>query len=338
MTMQRARPTVKDVAALSGVSPKTVSNVLTGTVSVAPATRERVEAAIRELDYVPNFSARSLRNGRSGVVALALPDLNTAFSALITQLFVQEAHRRGLAVQIEETAQDPRREYELLAKARRHQIDGLILNPVTLEDSAVEHSDTLPPVVLIGEVQQHRTDHVGIDSARAGYDATAHLIARGARRIAAVGVPSEVFDTATSQSRADGYRRALGDAGIPIDPELFAPARPWTIEGGQEATAALLRRTTPDALFCFTDSLAVGALAALWERGLRVPEDVLVCGFDDVVDARFTTPPLTTVHFDHQLYVRTALDLLEERLTDRTTPPRRRLIPHRVIERASTAR
>lgn len=334
--MNRSRPTVKDVATLAGVSPKTVSNVLTGSASVTDRTRARVETAMVELDYVPNYSARSLRNGRSGVIALALPDLATSFSATITHHFVQEAHERGLAVQIEETAKDPTREYELLSRARAHQIDGLVLNPVTLEDSAVGHADSLPPVVLIGEVRQRLTDQVGIDSVTAARDATRHLIERGARRVGVVGAPTDGFRTATSETRLKGYRLALADAGLSRDESLLGRCEEWTSSSGRAATARLLERARPDALFCFTDSLALGALSALWSAGLRAPQDVLVCGFDDIPDAAATTPPLTTVRFDARAYASTALDLLEDRLLDRAIPPRRRRIPHALVVRAST--
>ncbi|MBI5160021.1 MAG: LacI family DNA-binding transcriptional regulator [Micrococcales bacterium] len=334
--MNRRRPTVKDVAALAGVSPKTVSNVLTGAASVTAQTRERVEAAMRELDYVPNYSARTLRNGRSGVIALALPDLTTSFSANLIHHFVQEAHERGLAVQIEETAKDPAREYELLSRARAHQIDGLVLNPATLADSAVEHSDALPPVVLIGEVQQQRADQVCIDSVAAARDATRHLIGRGARRIGVIGAPSVTFDTATAHTRFEGYRAAIAEAGLTFEPALSGSAAEWSPIGGRRAAEQVLDRARPDALFCFTDSLALGAISALWALGLRVPDDVLVCGFDDIPDAAAATPPLSTIRLPLRAYAATALDLLENRLVNRNSPPRRRVIAHELVVRAST--
>ena len=333
-----ARPTVKDVARRAGVSPKTVSNVLTGTATVAPATRERVQAAMNELDYVPNYSARSLRNGRSGVIALALPELATSFSASIIHHFVQEAHERGLAVQIEETAKEPEREYALLSRARAHVIDGLVLNPVTLADSAVEHSDSLPPVVMIGEVQQQRTDQVAIDSVAGARDATRHLLERGARRIGVVGAPSAQLDSATGRTRLAGFRRAMEEAGVPVDPLLLGECGEWSSQNGYRATAEMLRRSQPDALFCFTDSLALGALSALWRAGLSVPGEVLVCGFDDVPDAAVATPALTTVRFDFRAYAASALDLLQRRLNDRAAPLTRTVIPHELVVRESTTR
>src|SRR6478736_4384155 len=144
------RATVKDVAARAGVSPKTVSNVINGVVFVRPETRERVERALAELDYVPNLGARGLRNGRYGLIALALPDLSTAYSAELAHHFVEEGHARGWSVQIEETAAEPTRERDLLWRARSHLVDGLVLNPVSLEvsvlaDEGVVSRGPLPP-------------------------------------------------------------------------------------------------------------------------------------------------------------------------------------------------
>lgn len=329
---------MRDVAQLAGVSPKTVSNVLTGAAGVREKTRTRVEAAMLELDFVPNLSARGLRNGRTGVIGFALPDLATAFSASITHAVVEAAHMRGLVVQIEETAFEPDREYDLVYRARTHQVDGLILNPVRLEDSVVEHVEHLPPVVLIGEVEQHSTDRVFIDSRSAGRTAADHLIRRGARRIVVLGGTEKDMTQkqATLGQRLQGFLDAAQDAGIEVHPELQIDVT-WSITGGAEAMRAILDRQVGfDAVIAFTDSLALGALHVLHECGLNVPDDVLILGFDDVEHAQFTCPPLTTVHFDHQRYVTAALDLLTSRVADRSRPTRAVEIPHELVARRST--
>lgn len=334
------RPTVNDVAARAGVSPKTVSNVLTGAYAVKPETRERVEAAMDELQYVPNLSARGLRNGRAGVIALALPDLATAYSASLVQQFVRLARERGLAVQVEETGAEPEREFELLSRARAHLVDGVVLNPVTIEDSAAAHSDRLPPVVLIGEVEQSRTDQVRIDSVAAAKTMTEHLLERGARRIAVVGAPGGGFQTATAHQRMQGVAEAMTAAGAAIDPALVLSVDSWTPTAADIALGSLLDGggEPPDAVFAFTDSMALGVLGALWRRGLRTPEDVLVCGFDDVEEAAHASPPLTTVGFDREAFAAAALGLLVDRFTDRATPPRVLTMPHHVVIRESTTR
>jgi DNA-binding LacI/PurR family transcriptional regulator len=329
---------MKDVAALAGVSPKTVSNVVTGTFAVSDETREKVEQAMQQLDFVPNLSARGMRTGRSGTIAVALPDLATAYSAELVHSIVQAAHQRGLAVQIEETALEPEREGELLARARTRLVDGLILNPVRLEDSILRHTDQLPPLVVIGEVEQHRADHVRIDSRRAAADVTRHVLARGAGRVAVIGGDDDAdIATATSRQRLEGVRDALREAGISPDPALEINRLPWSMGSGAAAMQELLdRRVAFDAVIAFTDSLAFGALHALDARGVRVPDDVLLAGFDDVELSAFTAPTLTTVAFDRDALAEAALTLLTERMDDRTRPPRGVTLTHVIRERAST--
>lgn len=348
------RPTVKDVARLAGVSPKTVSNVINGVVFVRPETRARVEQALTELDYVPNMSARGLRNGRSGMIALALPDLLRPYSAEIVHLVVELAHERGWGVQIEQTAAEPRREFELLSKARAYLVDGLILNPVNLDDSAVMTAGPLPPLVLIGDVDQDLVSQVAIDNVAAARDMTKHLLARGCRRIAAVGTPEvprgssgagvlagtgDAPGTAASRLRTAGYHEALEEAGVPIDPALEIGLDRWRPEGAATVVGKYLtEHELPDAFFCFTDTVASGTMSALWNAGVRVPEQTLVAGFDNILESQFMIPPLTTIDFDRRAFVGAALDLLAERMTDKNAAPRRVMIPHRLIERSSTTR
>jgi len=327
------RATVKDVARRAGVSPKTVSNVVNGLVPVSPTTRKRVELALQELEYVPNLSARGLRNGRSGLIALALPQLETAYSAEIAHHIVESAHEAGWSVQIEETGSEPVRERELFVKARAQQIDGLILNPVVLEASAVERGVTLPPIVLIGEVEQELTDRVTVDSAAAARDMTRMLLERGYRDIVCVGA-GERSVSAAGHLRTIGYREAMADVGLPPR-EIREPD--WTSAAGAAAVDAYLNANPlPDAFFCFTDGMAIGALSALSRRGHRVPQDVALAGFDDIDAARFLGPGLTTVSFDKREFARRAFTMLVERMRDRDMDPRLAVVSHRIVERGST--
>jgi DNA-binding LacI/PurR family transcriptional regulator len=327
------RATVRDVAKRAGVSPKTVSNVVNGTVGVSAATRHRVETALAELDYVPNLSARGLRNGRTGVIALALPDLATAYSSEIAHHFVESAAERGLSIQIEETHGGAEREQQLLSRARAHLVDGLVLNPVRLETSAVQQGVSLPPTVLIGEVNQPIADHVWMANVAAMRDMVSLLLRQGHRRIAALGV----MDTESSRLRQSGYRQALNAAGLPVVAELEIRTTDWNPGGGATALRAFLaEHEPPDALLCFTDSLAMGALHVLWSAGYTVPGDVSVTGYDDVAECQFTVPALTTVSFDKRLLSETVLQLLLDRISEPTRPNVSVTLPHSIIERAST--
>ncbi|PRB40595.1 LacI family transcriptional regulator [Arthrobacter sp. MYb23] len=330
------RATVKDVARRAGVSPKTVSNVMNGIVPVSGPTRLRVEQAMAELDYVPNLSARGLRNGRSGVIALALPDLATPYSAEVAHHIVEVAHDQGWIVQIEETGSDPQREQELMTRARSNLIDGLILNPVVLDESAVKVGVTLPPVVLLGEVTQQLADRVFVDSFSAARDMTLALAKTGRKRIAVLGT-TQGRGSAAAIQRTQGYQAALDSLGIPRDESLLIPCEKWTPETAAKALSTYLEANpVPEALFCFTDSMAIGALSVLWKRGLRVPEDIAVAGFDDIADGRYAVPSLTTVSFDKRMIASEALRLLTERMGDRARGQRVVSVGYSIVERDSS--
>ncbi|MGI8457422.1 MAG: LacI family DNA-binding transcriptional regulator [Propionibacteriaceae bacterium] len=327
------RATVRDVAHLAGVSPKTVSNVVNGLVRVSPTTREKVEKALAALDYVPNLSARGLRNGRTGVIALAMPDLSTPYAAEIAHHIVLEAAVRGWSVQIEETGKgSAAREAELLSRASEHLVDGLILNPVLLETSAVQRGVSLPPVVLIGEVDQPIADHVWVDNVTAARAMTELLISSGHRRIAVLGS----MRAETARLRTAGYLAALREAGRRRDPRLEIACTVWTAAGAAAAMDQWLQTNEPpDGLFCFTDSMALGALHALALAGLRVPVDVSVVGYDDVPESAYFAPALTTVSFDKRDFACSALDLLADRIGSPSDATVSKTIPFTIVERAS---
>jgi DNA-binding LacI/PurR family transcriptional regulator len=329
------RATVRDVAARAGVSPKTVSNVLNGTFRVSPDTRQRVEEAMHALDYVPNLSARGLRNGRTGMIAVALPDLRMSYSAEMCTCFVEAAAQRGLHVQLEQTGESKEREAELMSRARAQLVDGLILNPVLLETTAVQRGVALPPVVLIGEVDQPIVDHVWIDNVAAIREITELLIEEGHRRIAIFGAGP----MATAQLRLKGYWQALEAAGIPAEESLEIGCRIWNSPGAADSFGKYLdQHPVPDAVVCMTDSLAMGVISALHARGLSVPEDVSVVGYDNITDSATTIPPLTTIDFDKQLFAETAIQVLTDRIADPGKPIMSVTLPHQIVRRSSTRR
>lgn len=327
------RATVRDVARLARVSPKTVSNVLNGTFPVSVETRRRVEIAMADLDYVPNLAARALRNGRAGLIALALPDLGTPYSASITRAFVEAAGRRQLGVQIEESAGSADREAQLLSRARAQLVDGLVLNPVLLETSAVQPGVSLPPVVMIGEVESPVVDRVWVDNVAAVRDLTTVLTDEGHRRIVLLGAMA----SASYQVRRQGFRQALLAAGLPVAASQEIPVPAWTATAGAAAVRSyLVNNQLPDAIVCCTDTLALGVLNALWADGYRVPKDVSVVGYDDIPEAAYMVPPLTTVRFDRVALAEAALDLLALRIADPVQPQTVTTLPYEIVRRQSS--
>ncbi len=315
---------LKHVAARAGVSVKTVSNVVNGYQYVTEATRSRVQQAIDELNYRPNLTARNLRQGRSDVIALALPELDLPYFAELARSVVKCAEAQGWTVLMDQTDGLVDREQLVLDGFRGRLIDGLILSPIALGAEDLERRRDTVPLVLLGErVYDGPADHVSIDNVAAARTATGHLVDLGRRRIAAIGDQPRP-QSQTAHLRLRGYRDALAAAGLPGAPELVVEVEQYHRADGAAAVRRLLALPRPpDAVFCFNDLLALGALRALHEAGVRVPEDVAVVGWDDVEDGRYSIPTLTTISPDKHQIASLAVDCLAARLgAGGTAPPR----------------
>ena len=328
---------LRDVAELAGVSIRTVSNVVNGYVPVSEEKRARVEAAVAELGYRPNVVARNLRQGRSGLIALVVPELDVPYFAELARAVVTEARARGYTVVVDQTDGEPDRERELITRGGGAELfDGVILSPLALSGADIARRDSEVPLVLLGErVAATDDDHVVIDNVAAAREATEHLISLGRRRIAAIGdQPYETGETA--QLRTRGYRDALVAAGLGVDESLVVPTPRFHFSDGARAMGQLLERPggPPDAVFCFNDLVAIGAMRTLLSRGLRVPEDVAIVGFDDIEAGSYTTPTLTTVAPDKAVIGRIAVERLLARLHGESAPTD--WAPHRLVVREST--
>ncbi|MEV6847936.1 LacI family DNA-binding transcriptional regulator [Actinoplanes sp. NPDC051411] len=328
---------IKDVALRAGVSVKTVSNVVNGFQFVSDQTRAKVQAALDELDYRPNLSARLLRGGRTGVVALAVPEISSPYFAELAAQFVQHAKGHGWTLLIDETQGAKDSERLVLDGIKSHLVDGLIVSPPALTAKEIEGRRDRTPLVLLGERLAHSpVDHVSIDNVAGARAATTHLVSLGRTRIAAIGSQPHVSG-GTAALRLRGYKAALRAAKIPYAPQLVVPAKSYHRADGYAAMSALLdREERPDAVFCFNDLLAIGALRALHEQGCRVPGDVALIGFDGIEDAEFHTPSLSTVTPDKAEIARLALTLLERRITGgATASPQEAYAPFELTIRAS---
>ncbi len=331
--------TMHDVAARASVSVKTVSNVINDYPFIRDTTKARVLAAIDELGYQVNLSARSLRTGRTGIIGLAVPYLSLPYFAQLADAVMHVADARGLTVLIEQTDGSRERELEVLHGARRKMTDGLIFSPLALGNEDAGEFDVDYPLVLLGErVFGGPVDHITMQNVEGARAATEHLIDLGCRRIAAVGAHlGEVVGSAGL--RLQGYAEALAARGIPYDSTLVATAGRWYRSDGAAAMDALLSSGVEmDGAVCFNDTLALGAIYSLQMRGVRVPQDVAVIGFDDIEEGRYSLPPLTTVSPGRDVIARDAVDLLVTRLDagSRDRAPVERQVPFTIVVRGST--
>ncbi|TDP92229.1 LacI family DNA-binding transcriptional regulator [Labedaea rhizosphaerae] len=323
---------LRDVAEHAGVSVRTVSNVVNGFRYVAPDTRTRVQASIDELGYRPNLAARTLRHSRTGLIALVVPEIDSPYFAELAARTVRIAQHRGLTVLIDQTDGDFERERLLLHGKRGQLVDGVLFSPWAVAPADLAARTDTVPLVLLGEHDGPApVDHVAIDNVAAAREATRHLLATGRRRIAVIGVQPRTLN-ASARQRLAGYRQELEAFGLAPVVDRERPVRRLHRSDGYQAMLELLDSETPDAVFCFTDQLALGAMRALAERGLSVPDDVAIVGFDDIEDGRYSVPALTTVSPDKDQIASLALDALAAQ----GKPPRSIIAPHELIVRATT--
>lgn len=285
--------TIKDVAEKAGVSPSTVSRALSGKVPVDRETKEKVLRAVRELNYQPNVLAQGLKQGSSKTIGLIIPNVrNLVFPAAIRGI-TDVARQHGYTVVLCNTDEDTDTEKAYVNNLRLRLVDGLIFSTAT---ESSEHILRLReegfPVVLLIRHLGEAVDAVIADNFKGGYDGTKFLLLRGFRRIALI---NGTLNLDLYRQRFEGFKQALLEAGVPLLEEMVIhDTSGW--EDGYRAMLNLLDRgLQPDAVFATSDPKALGVIKAIKERGLKVPEDVSVLGYDNLETSQFMDPPLATI-------------------------------------------
>jgi DNA-binding LacI/PurR family transcriptional regulator len=329
---------MRDVAIRAGVSPKTVSNVVRGWPAVRPDTESRVRSALDELGYRMNQSSKMLRTGQTGIVALAVPWLDSPYFAELTSAIVRRAETVNLTVIVEQTDGIAERERKALQSLADAPIDGLMFSPYALGTDELP-ADLRGPTVLLGErIGASNWDHLAIDNVAAALEVTAHLLHVGRTRIAAIG-HQDIVGAENARLRARGYQLALRAAGIAPEPSLQMSVEAFERGHGAAAMRRLIDSGAEfDAVFCFSDLLALGAMHEAQQAGIRIPEDVAIAGFDDIEEGRYANPPLTTIRPDKDAIATLALDLLIKRIGDPSRPAEAPVPGYDLVVRASTSR
>jgi DNA-binding LacI/PurR family transcriptional regulator len=325
----RHRATSVDVAHCAGVSQSTVSLVFSGKSRgrISEATEERVRRCASELGYRPNVAAQALRLGSSGAVALLVPDITNPFFSRVLRGAQRAAQTAGYTVALVDTANDRRWQEQSFEALRAGPVDGYLL----FEVSAPEALGPDEHVVLM-EAEAPRRPSVRFDAEGGAGDGFRHLVELGHRRI---GHLAAAFDAPTFHLREVARRRVLAEAGLDPDAQPRA-LTPIGIDDARDVAGPLLDEQ-PTAIFCDDDVIAAGLYLAARERGVRIPSDLSVIGFDDMDFARVLDPPLTTVALDAELLGASAFELLEVRMGGRRTR-RRVVLPAELLVRGSTAR
>ncbi len=331
--------TLKEVATRADVSFSTVSRAINHPDKVKPETRRRVERAIAELNYHPHRAARRLRGHRSyaSIFGLIIPDIQNAFYSQIVRGAEEVAYSRGYAVIICNSDESPEREQFYLNVLQQESAAGVILPPITEGGRPFPPPDELPlPVICFDRRPPDGLfDAVVVDNEGGAYQATARLARLGHRRIAAI---VGALDLSTSAERRAGYERALREHGLPIEPDLIRWGPPRQEEGHALAEVLLDLPAPPTALFVGNNVMAMGALEAVRQRGLRIADDVAVIAFDDPPWASLITPPLSTVRQPAYEIGRRAAELLLRRIETPERPTELVTLPTTLVVRSSCGR
>ena len=314
----REQVTMADVARAAGVSTATVSYVLSGKRPVAPATRAAVESAIAELGFAVNTAARSLRTGRSSLVALIVPDIANPFYAQLAATLQEEFRGLGMHVIVCNTRADREEERALLAEAVQQRFAGVVITPFRLSPKDLDVlAGAGVPVVVSADVPFGPVDTVAPDARAAMRRALEAVTAAKRRRIAMIAGPR---DATGGDPRLEILRSLAGQFGTALPGRLVVRGE-HTREAGAAGFAELMsRRYRPDAVFCSNDVIAVGALDKAHELGIDVPGDVALVGHDDASFASLVRPQLTTVRYPAEDVGRAAARLLRERFEGRRVP------------------
>ncbi|MBB5137106.1 DNA-binding LacI/PurR family transcriptional regulator [Thermocatellispora tengchongensis] len=322
-----------DVARLAGVSHQTVSRVLNDHPNVREQTRIRVRAAIAELGYRPNQAARALATGRSRLLGVVTQNSTLYGPASLLSAFGQAAADAGFAVSVGSVRRLDRR--SIAGAVERHldqRVAGIVvIAPVVSAGEALEHLTIDVPLVTIDGDPERPGALVTVDQRAGAAMATRHLLEAGHRTVWHVSGPRDWFDSA---GRIEGWQRTLREAGAEVPP--LVPAD-WTAEAGYRAGQMLSRMPEVTAVFAANDHLALGILRAMHERGRRVPEEVSVVGFDDVPEAAYLIPPLTTIRPDFGAVAQAGLSLLLSQIDSGRAVTERRTIAPALISRSSVA-
>lgn len=326
--------TIKDVAALAGISYTTVSHVLNKTRPVSDAVRVKVEAAIVQLDYVPSAVARSLKAQATATIGLLIPNGINPYFAELARGIEDHCERNGFCVILCNSDDNPEKQRSYLRVLLEKRVDGLIVSSVDGDAGMAGGLAAVrtPLVIVDRELEGVEADLVHIDHEQGAWLATRHLIDLGHRHIACIAGPR---DTAVTRLRLDGYRRALRQAGLQARDD-WALHSEFTSPAGYEAAARLLQGERPTAIFAGNDMIGIGVLRAAAERGIRVPQALSVIGFDDIQLSRYVYPALTTVGQSIMQLGETAAAMLLRRIASPALPIEKRRVEPCVVVREST--
>jgi len=326
---------MKDVARVAGVSTSTVSHVINNDRFVSEAIREKVEAAVKSLNYAPSALARSLKLNQTRTIGMLITASTNPFYSELVRGVERSCFERGYSLVLCNTEGDEQRMNRNLETLMQKRVDGLLLLCTETHQPSPEIMQRYPsvPTVMMDWAPFDGTSDLIQDNSLLGGDmATQHLIDKGHTRIACITGP---LDKTPARLRLEGFLVAMDRAGLPV-PEGYQITGDFEFSGGFEAMQSLLaQKDRPQAVFIGNDAMAVGAYQALYQAGLRVPDDIAVVGYDDIELAQYMTPPLTTIHQPKDELGELAIDVLIHRIAQPALQPQKLQLTPVLMERGS---
>ncbi|MBY6353638.1 MULTISPECIES: ribose operon transcriptional repressor RbsR [Enterobacter cloacae complex] len=327
--------TMKDVARLAGVSTSTVSHVINNDRFVSEAIREKVDAAIKELNYAPSALARSLKLNQTRTIGMLITASTNPFYSELVRGVERSCFERGYSLVLCNTEGDEQRMNRNLETLMQKRVDGLLLLCTETHQPSkeiIQRYPSIPTVMMDWAPFDGTSDLIQDNSLLGGDMATQYLIDKGHTRIACITGP---LDKTPARLRLEGYLAAMARAGLSV-PEGYRITGDFEFHGGFEAMQTLLAQAQrPQAVFIGNDAMAFGAYKALYQAGLRVPDDMAIIGYDDIELASYMTPPLTTIHQPKDELGELAIDVLIHRMAQPTLQQQRLQLTPILMERGS---
>ncbi|MCG8551577.1 MAG: LacI family transcriptional regulator [Desulfobacterales bacterium] len=308
------RPTLKDLAEMTGFSAATVSRALNDHPRISRKAKNRIIETARKVGYQPNLIARGLREKKSYLIGLIIYDLQNSFHAAVTRSILEEAQYEGYQVIIRSTMDHASGVIEAIEDMRRAGVDGIIITATRLEESSLEDliKEQFPVVQLMRRLEKNTGVQIVPDGAYGIQMLVTHLLRIGHQKIAMIGGPD---DLSTSRTRYEAYYQALQENNVPVDRNLVLKGCAFSYETGYKFCKILLRQVSkPDAIVCADDLIAFGAMQVIDEAGLSIPEDIAVVGFDDCDMSAHPRIQLTSVKYDMKLLAQLAVKSLLEQI------------------------
>ncbi len=325
--------TIRDVARLAGVGIGTASRALNNKKDVSPITRKRVLEAAKRLGYVPNSLARGLISGKTKKIGIIITTILNPFYAVVVSGIEKILSSQGYTLALYNSNEDPEKERESIMTLRAQRVDGLILAPVEYESNNVKYllENQIPFVLVARNTIDRNTNYVVCDDFKVGRLATEYLIKKGHKRILFI----NSWKSSSAVLRLEGYKSALLDSGLKIDPKFI-----YSLDPGSNLRDILenvfSQRKKPTAIFCFCDSIALEVIRFLKYRKIKIPDDVAIIGCDNLDFTELIDPPLTTVEISKYEMGEKSAKILIEKLKEEKEEPVQIILEPKLVIRSST--